>query len=63
MQMKEWKFRLLVNGGYCEGVITVKAETEEEAYTAAEDSFVYRWIEAFPELDVGYSVELVEEEN
>lgn len=63
MQMKEWKFQLLVNGGYCEGVITVKAETEEEAYTAAEDSFVYRWIKAFPELDVNYSVELVEEEN
>ena len=60
-QTKKWKFFVLVNGVHCEGVITVTAETEEEAQTAAENSFVDRWIKAFPELDVNYSVELVEE--
>lgn len=56
--MNKYYFLLTLNGGYCEGHIVVEAKNQEEATTKAQDSFVTRWCEAYPELEVDYDVEL-----
>lgn len=57
--MNKYSFLVMLNEGYsCGGTITVEAENSESAEEKAMDSFVNRWIQAFPELDVDYSVEL-----
>lgn len=58
--MNKYSFYLELCGGYCDGKITVEATNCEEAQELAQDSFVKRWCKAFPELDVGYNVELDE---
>ena len=57
--MNNYSFLVILNDGYaCGGCITVEAEDPEFAEKKAMDSFVNRWIQAFPELDVDYSVRL-----
>ena len=56
--MNKYSFYVEVCGGYCDGTITVEAADCEKAHELAQDSFVYRWCEAFPELEVDYDVEL-----
>lgn len=45
-------------GYYCKGNIVVKADNPNDAKTKAQDSFINRWINTFPELDIDYEVEL-----
>lgn len=61
--MKEYKFYVILCGGYCGGEMTIKAENSDEAYDKAIDDIGHRLYKAFPELDIEYSVEIVEDED
>ena len=55
--MNTYFFEVTLCGGTeCGGHITVEAENQDTATTLAQDSFVNRWCDTFPELDVDYDV-------
>ncbi len=58
--MNKYDYLVYLNEGNvaCSGTIAVYADNPDDAYNKACDSFVNRWIVAYPELDVDYNVEL-----
>lgn len=57
--MKEYTYKVcLCDGHYCDGRITVKAETEEDAYDLAMDYVLGNLAIALPELGIDVSIEL-----
>lgn len=59
----EHLFSVFINGVKCEGVIAVKANDPDEAFVKAQDLVSNGLFEAFPSLDVEYSVEPIEEDG
>ena len=57
--MNTYYFLVSINSGFdCKGNIVVNADNPDDAITKAQDSFINRWINTFPELDIEYDVEL-----
>lgn len=48
----------LCDGHYCDGYITVQADTEENAYEMAMDYVITTLAKALPELGIDVSIEL-----
>lgn len=63
MNAKEYKFLVSMCGGWCNGTLSIHAEDEDEAYDKAMDYVGDKLSDAFPELDILYSVELYEEDG
>jgi hypothetical protein len=63
MNAKGYKFLVSMCGGWCNGTLVIKAEDEDEAYDKAIDYVRDKLSDAFPELDILYSVELYEEDG
>lgn len=57
--MNEYKFAVIICGGYTNGEVTIEAEDEDMAYAKALEYVGTRLFKAFPELDIEYSVEFV----
>ena len=60
-EMKEYKFYVILCGGYCNGYIHINADDAHNAYYKAIEDIRHRLYKAFPELDIVYSVELCDE--
>lgn len=59
-EMKTFAFKVcLCDGHFCDGVISVKAETEDDAYDLAMDYVLQRLANALPELGIEVSLSLV----
>ena len=62
---KEYEFKVFMGpdgiDGSCLGKMHVTENSVDEAYDAMMDIIGHRLAEAFPELDIPYSIELVEE--
>ena len=61
--MKEYKFYVILCGGYCGGEMTIKAENSDEAYDKAMDDIGQKLYKTFPDLDIDYDVEIDESES
>lgn len=59
-KLKEYHFYVQICGGYADGNITIKAESESEAYDEAIEYVGSKLYNAFPELDIEYNVEIDE---
>ena len=58
--MKEYTYKVcLCDGHYCDGNITVMAESEEKAYNMVTDYVLKSLAKALPELGIDVSIELV----
>ena len=62
---KEYEFKIFIGpdgiDGPCFGKMCVIENSADEAYDAMMDIISHRLVKAFPELDIPYSIELVEE--
>lgn len=57
--MNEYRYKVcLCDGYYCNGNISVKADTEEEAYNQVMDYVLNRLANALPELGIDVAIEL-----
>lgn len=61
--MKEYKFYVILCGGYCSEEMTIKAKDSDEAYDKAMDDIRQKLYKTFPDLDIEYNVEIVEDED
>ena len=61
--MKEYKYYVDLCGGSCGGVMTIKAKDADDAYVKAMEDVGTRLYQTFPDLDIEYNVEIIEEEN
>ena len=59
----DYCFKVYIHGGECGGRISAKAADAESAYQKACDEIEMRLCKAFPELDIEYGIEPVEEEG
>jgi len=57
---KRYSFLVSLCGGWCEGVLSFYAEDEDKAYEKAMNYVGEKLSEAFPKLDIVYTVELYE---
>ena len=55
--MKTYKFAVSLCGGWCGGLLKIKAENEDVAYEKAMNYVVNKLVKAFPTLDIEYNVE------
>lgn len=58
--VKEYLFKVSLNGVLCKGTLAVKAVDEDTAYQIAQDTVSYRLCTAFPELDIEYGIDFVD---
>ena len=58
-----YHFDVMLCGGYAGGQIEIVAYNYDEAYEEAMDLVAKRLVEAFPELDIEYSVECTDDEE
>lgn len=59
--MNEYLFKLRLCDGYeCGGTIKINANNEKDAYNSVIEYVGTKLYQAFPELSIDYSVELVE---
>ena len=56
-----YRFAVSLCGGWAGGTIEVKARNSEKAYDKAMDLVFNKLVKAFPELEIDYYVEEVEE--
>lgn len=61
--MKEYKYYVDLCGGSCGGVMTIKAKDADDAYMKAMEDVGKRLYQAFPDLDIEYNVEIIEDEG
>lgn len=54
-----YEFAVIIGGKYADGTIKVAASDDEFAYDVAMEMVGSKLADAFPELDIEYSVELV----
>lgn len=59
----DYCFKVSLNGGYCKGIISVKAADPDDAYQRAQDKISDGLSKAFPELDIEYDVEPLEDDG
>lgn len=57
--MNEYEFAVSLCGGYANGTIVIEAENDDAAYEKALEYVGQKLYEAFPELDIDYTVEFV----
>lgn len=55
--MKTYKFAVSLCGGWCDGLLEIKAKDESTAYEKAMDYVVNRLSKHFPTLSIDYDVE------
>lgn len=55
--MKNYKFLVSLCNGWCDGILEIKADNEDNAYDKAMDYVVNSLVKVFPTLEIDYNVE------